>query len=75
MSKQASSSSTESVLSIQVPKKFGGKKVVLVDAQEYEKMKRRLAEIEDTLQKIARGDAAYRQGKTKTVRSLSDLGR
>ena len=75
MSKQVSSSSTESVLSIQMPKKFGGRKVVLVDAEEYTKMKQRLAEIEETLQKIARGDAAYRQGKTKTVRSLSELGR
>lgn len=73
MSKQ--STSTESVLSIQVPKKLGGKKVVLVDAEEYAKMKRRLREIEDTLQKIARGDAAYRQGRTKAVRSLSDLVR
>jgi tetrahydromethanopterin S-methyltransferase subunit G len=62
-------------MSIQVPKKLAGKKVVLVDAEEYAKMKRRLAEIEDTLQKIARGDAAYRQGRTKTVRSLSELGR
>jgi tetrahydromethanopterin S-methyltransferase subunit G len=58
-----------------MPKKFGGRKVVLVDAEEYTKMKQRLAEIEETLQKIARGDAAYRQGKTKTVRSLSELGR
>ena len=75
MSKQASLSSTESLLSIRVPKKLGGKKVVLVEAGEYARMKRRLAEIEDTLEKIARGDAAYRQGRTKTVRSLSELGR
>lgn len=75
MSKQASSSLPDTVMSIQVPKKLAGKKVVLVDAEEYAKMKRRLAEIEDTLQKIARGDAAYRQGRTKTVRSLSELGR
>ena len=65
----------ERVLSIQVPKKLGGKKVVLVGAEEYAKMKQRLAEIEDTLQKLARGDAAYRQRRTKTVRSLSELGR
>jgi len=32
----------------------------------------RLAEIEATLQKIARGDAAYRQGRMKTLRSLSE---
>lgn len=75
MSKQASFSSTGSLLSIRVPKRLGGKKVVLVEAEEYARMKRRLAEIEDTLEKIARGDAAYRQGRTKTVRSLSELGR
>ena len=75
MSKQASLSSTESLLSIRVPKRLGGKKVVLVEAGEYARMKQRLAEIEDTLEKIARGDAAYRQGRTKTVRSLSELGR
>jgi hypothetical protein len=70
MSKQASLSSTESLLSIRVPKKLGGKKVVLVEVEEYARMKQRLAEIEDTLEKIARGDAAYRQRRTKTVRSL-----
>ena len=75
MSKQVSFSSTEGLLSIRVPKKLGGKKVVLVEAEEYVRMKRRLGEIEDTLEKIARGEAAYRQGRTKTVRSLSELGR
>ncbi len=75
MSKQVSFSSTGSLLSIRVPKKLGGKKVVIVEAEEYARMKQRLAEIEDTLEKIARGDAAYRQGRTKTVRSLSELSR
>ena len=75
MSKQVSFSSTEGLLSIRVPKKLAGKKVVLVEAAEYAKMKRRLAEIEDTLEKVARGEAAYRQGRTKTVKSLSELGR
>jgi len=53
MSKQVSSSSTQGLLSVRVPKKLGGKKVVLVEAEEYARLKRRLAEIEDTLQKIA----------------------
>ena len=75
MSKQVSFSLTEGLLSIRVPKKLGGKKVVLVEAEEYARMKQRLGEIEDTLEKIARGNAAYRQGRTKTVRSLSELGR
>lgn len=75
MSKQVSLSSTESLLSIRVPKNLGGKKVVLVEAEEYARMKQRLGEMKDTVEKIARGDAAYRQGRTKTVRSLSELGR
>jgi len=75
MSKQSSFSSTQGLLSVRVPKKLGGKKVVLVEVEEYAKMKRRLAEIEDTLEKVARGEAAYRQGRTKTVKSLSELGR
>lgn len=70
MSKQATASSRQNLLSIRVPKELAGKKVVLVDAEEYAKMKRRLAEIEDALKKIARGEAAYRQGRTKTVKSL-----
>ena len=74
MRKQASSAA-ENLVSIRVPKSLAGKKVVLVDAAEYAGMKRRLAEISDALEKISRGDAAYRQGKTKTVSSLSELGR
>jgi tetrahydromethanopterin S-methyltransferase subunit G len=75
MTKQASFASSQSPLSVRVPKKFAGKKVVLVAAAEYARMNRRLAEIEDTLGKITRGEAAYRQGRTKIVRSLSELGR
>jgi PHD/YefM family antitoxin component YafN of YafNO toxin-antitoxin module len=75
MSKPATVSSRQNLLSIRVPKKLAGKRVVLVDAEEYAKMKRHLAEIEDALEKITRGEAAYRQGRTKTVRSLSELGR
>ncbi len=75
MSKPATASSRQNLLSIRVPKELAGKKVVLVDAEEYAKMKRHLAEIEDALEKITRGEAAYRQGRTKTVRSLSEFGR
>ena len=72
MSKPATASSRQNLLSIRVPKELAGKKVVLVDAEEYAKMKRRLAEIEDALEKITRGEAAYRQGRTKTVRSIAE---
>jgi hypothetical protein len=60
---------------MRVPKKLAGKKVVLVDAAEFAALKRRLNEVSHALLMISRGDAAYRQGKTKTVSSLSELGR
>jgi hypothetical protein len=68
-------STTEDLVSIRVPKRLAGKKVVLVDAAEYAALKRRLAEVSDALEKISRGDAAYRQGRTKTVSSLAELRR
>jgi hypothetical protein len=68
-------STREDLVSIRVPKKLAGKKVVLVDAAEYAALKRRLAEVSDALEKISRGDAAYRQGRTKTVSSLAELAR
>ena len=74
MRKQASSTA-ENLVSIRVPKKLAGKRVVLVDAAEYAALKRRLSEISHVLEKISRGDAAYRQGRTKIVSSLSELGR
>ena len=74
MRKQASSTG-ENLVSLRVPKKLAGKTLVLVDAAEYAALKRRLNEISDALEKISRGDAAYRQGRTKGVSSLSELGR
>ena len=73
MRKQASSA--ENLVSIRVPKKLAGKELVLVDAAEYAALKRRLTEVSDALEKISRGDAAYRQGRTKSVSSLAELGR
>ena len=69
MRKQASSTA-ENLVSIHVPKKL-----VLVDAAESAALKRSLAKISDALEKVTRGDAAYRQGRTKTVSSLSELAR
>jgi hypothetical protein len=69
------SATTINFISMRVPKKLAGKKVVLVDAAEFAALKRRLNEVSHALLMISRGDAAYRQGKTKTVSSLSELGR
>ncbi len=74
MGRQAARSQ-ESEPFLRVPRKFAGKKVVLVDAQEYLQLKKRLGEVEDALAKIAGGNIAYRKGRTKIVRSLSELGR
>ena len=74
MRKQASSAA-EDRMSIRVPKKLAGKKLLLVDATEYTALKRRLTELSDALEKISRGDAAYRQGRTKSVPSLRELNR
>jgi hypothetical protein len=69
------SATTINFISMRVPKKLAGKKVVLVDAAEFAALKRRLNEVSHALLMISRGDTAYRQGKTKTVSSLSELGR
>ena len=65
----------EAEVSIRVPRKLAGKKLILVEAEEYFRLKKRLDELEDALMKIARGDAAYRERRTKVVGSLSALGR
>jgi PHD/YefM family antitoxin component YafN of YafNO toxin-antitoxin module len=69
------SSTAQNLVSIRVPKKLAGKTVVLVDAAEYAALKRRLSEVSDALEKISRGDAAYHQGRTKSISSLAVLGR
>jgi len=69
------SSTAEKLVSIRVPKKLAGKEVVLVDAAEYAALKRRLTEVCDALEKISRGNAAFRQGKTKSVSNLAELDR
>jgi len=43
-------STAEDLVSIRVPKKLAGKKLVLVDAAEYAALKRRLAEVSDALE-------------------------
>jgi hypothetical protein len=74
MRKQAVSTA-ENLVSIRVPKKLAGKRVVLVDAAEYAALTRRLSEVSHALKIISRGDAAYRRGMTKNVSSLSELVR
>ena len=74
MSKRTSHSPRYAPVTVRLPKRLAGKEVVLVDADEYAELKRRLAELEDALGKIARGDTAYRERRTKIVNSLTELG-
>ena len=75
MAKQSPLRKNETTVSVRLPRKLGGKKLVLIEAEEYERLKRKLGEVEDALGKIARGNTAHREGRTKSVRSLSELGR
>jgi hypothetical protein len=68
-------STTEDLVSIRAPKRLAGKKVAPADAAEYAALTRRLAEVSDALEKISRGDAAYRQGRAKIVPSFAELRR
>jgi len=52
-----------------------GAELVIVRRQEYERLRRDLAEVQDTLAKIRRGEQEYRAGKTRVIRSLSELRR
>jgi hypothetical protein len=64
----------ETEFSIRLPKKLAGKKLIVVEAEEFLRLKKQLGEFEDALAKITRGNAAHREGRTGVVKSLSDLG-
>ena len=64
----------ETEFSIRLPKKLAGKKLIVVKAEELLRLKKQLGEFEDALGKITRGNTAHRQGRTRVVKSLSDLG-
>lgn len=57
-----------------IPRKVtGGSDLVILPRREYEKLRASLAEVQDALGKIRRGEQEYRQGKTRPVDSLVDL--
>ena len=59
---------------ISIPRNFiHGDELMVVRRKDYEKMQKHLSEVRDALDKIRRGDKEYREGKTITVKSLSDL--
>ena len=52
-----------------------GVELIVVRRIEYERLQRHLAEVEDALSKIRRGEHEYRTGKTRIVHSLGELRR
>ena len=68
-------SAAEDLVSIRVPKKLAGKRVVLVDAAEYAALKRRLAEVSDALEKISQATPLIGKGAQKPFPPQPKSGR
>ena len=59
---------------VTIPKQLThGAELVVVRRDEYERLQRHVAEVQDALAKIRRGEQGYRAGKTRVIRSLSEL--
>ena len=57
-----------------ISKKFThGVELVVIPRHEYESMQKHLAEVKDALTKIRKGEKEFKNGQTRTVRSLSEL--
>lgn len=50
-----------------------GDELIVISRREFQKLQERLVEVKDALAKIRRGEKELRLGKTKVVRSLSEL--
>ena len=50
-----------------------GEELVVVSRREYEELQKHLAEVKDALFKIQRGEEELRIGKTRVIKSLSEL--
>lgn len=59
-----------------IPKRVTrGAELVVVPRKEYERLQRHLAEMQDALAKIRRGEQEHRTGKTRVIQSLAELRR
>ena len=50
-----------------------GDELIVISRREFQKLQERLVEVKDALAKIRRGEKELRLGKTKVLRSLSEL--
>lgn len=57
-----------------IPKRIThGEELLVVRRQEYEQLQKRLAEVRDALAKIRLGERELKEGKTRVIKSLSEL--
>lgn len=57
-----------------IPKKITrGDELIVIRRQEYEQLQKHLAEVKDALVKIRKGEKELKEGKTRMIKSLSDL--
>ena len=57
-----------------IPKQFTrGVELVVISRHEYETMQKHLMEVKEALSKIRKGEKEFKDGKTRTVKALSEL--
>jgi PHD/YefM family antitoxin component YafN of YafNO toxin-antitoxin module len=57
-----------------IPKQFThGEELVIIRRQDYEQLKKHLAEVKDALLKIRRGEKELKEGKTRIIESLFEI--
>lgn len=57
-----------------IPKKLTrGDELIVVRRKEYEGLRKHLAQVKDALDKIRRGEKELRDGRTRQIKSLSEL--
>lgn len=59
---------------LMIPKSIThGEELIVVRRSEYEHLQKRLVEVKDALSKIKIGEKELREGKTRIIKSLSEL--
>lgn len=57
-----------------IPKRIThGEELIVIRRQEYEQLQKHLAEVRDALAKIRQGEKELKEGKTRVIKSLSEL--
>jgi len=57
-----------------IPKRMThGEELLVVRRWEYEQLQKHLAEVRDALAKIRQGEKELKEGKTRAIKSLSEL--